>query len=361
MRILQLIDSLRPGGAERMAVNYANALAKRIDGSHLCCTRMEGLLQSQLSSDVGYIFLNKKHTLDIKAFFKIRDYIKENRINLIQAHSSSWFLALLIKLSLPKVKLVWHDHYGRDLRQRKSGLLKGFSGYFDGIISVNENLKEWAVMNLNLSYNEVRYFRNFFPSRTIASSLSETICLLGEKKSFKIVCVANLRPQKNHINLLQAIKLLPDEVNCSLHLVGKDEENNYSAEVKKYIKENFLKNSVFLYGEQEKVMSLLKQADLGVLSSSSEGLPLALLEYGHAGLPVVCTRVGQCAEVVEDKGKVVPPENSEKLAEAMLYYLENETQRIKDSAGFQEKVVREFSEEAVVPEVIFFLRDVLTK
>ena len=48
MRVLQLIDCLRSGGAERMSVTYANALAKRIEGSFLCCTRKEGLLKKQL-------------------------------------------------------------------------------------------------------------------------------------------------------------------------------------------------------------------------------------------------------------------------------------------------------------------------
>ncbi len=68
MRVLQLIDSLRSGGAERMSVNYANALARRMDGSYLCCTRKEGLLKKQLAPEVGYLFLNRQGTLDLKAF-----------------------------------------------------------------------------------------------------------------------------------------------------------------------------------------------------------------------------------------------------------------------------------------------------
>src|SRR5690606_1386313 len=116
MRVLQLIDSLRPGGAERMAVNYANGLASRIDASFLCCTRMEGLLKEQLSPEVGYLFLDKKSVFDRKAFLLLKRFIKENRIDLIQAHSSSFFLAVLIKMSLPGIKLVWHDHYGRELK-----------------------------------------------------------------------------------------------------------------------------------------------------------------------------------------------------------------------------------------------------
>ena len=59
LRIVQLIDSLEPGGAERMAVNYANSLATVIPFSALITTRKEGALKKQLSPKVSYLFLNK--------------------------------------------------------------------------------------------------------------------------------------------------------------------------------------------------------------------------------------------------------------------------------------------------------------
>ena len=60
MRILQLIDSLEAGGAERMAVNYANALATTLEFSSLVATRKEGPLLGEIDSKVIYLFLNKK-------------------------------------------------------------------------------------------------------------------------------------------------------------------------------------------------------------------------------------------------------------------------------------------------------------
>jgi hypothetical protein len=54
MRILQLIDSLEAGGAER-TVNYANALADEIDFSGLVSTRKEGSLVNQINSNVEYL------------------------------------------------------------------------------------------------------------------------------------------------------------------------------------------------------------------------------------------------------------------------------------------------------------------
>ena len=106
MRIVQLIDSLEAGGAERMAVNYANALSESIVFSGLVTTRKEGALKKQIGEKVSYLFLDKKRTLDIKAIFKLRKYISSNQVQIIQAHSSSFFLAVLVKLSLPKVKII---------------------------------------------------------------------------------------------------------------------------------------------------------------------------------------------------------------------------------------------------------------
>ncbi|MBC8643962.1 hypothetical protein H9W95_07615 [Flavobacterium lindanitolerans] len=56
MRVLQLIDSLEAGGAERMAVNYANGLANRIAFSALAVTRKQGILKEQLDKAVLYTF-----------------------------------------------------------------------------------------------------------------------------------------------------------------------------------------------------------------------------------------------------------------------------------------------------------------
>ena len=54
MRIVQVIDSLEVGGAEKMAVNYANALSERIDFSGLIATRAEGNLKKQFRKNCNF-------------------------------------------------------------------------------------------------------------------------------------------------------------------------------------------------------------------------------------------------------------------------------------------------------------------
>ncbi|MFD0977960.1 glycosyltransferase [Salinimicrobium gaetbulicola] len=350
MRVLQIIDSLRSGGAEQMAVSYANALSGKIEGSYLCCTRREGLLNAKIAKEVGYVFLNKKHSFDLKAFLKLRRFVVKNEIDLLQAHSTSWFLAVMLKITLCEVKLVWHDHYGRELKNRPAYPLKAFSGFLDGVISVNPDLKNWALDTLKAK--KVIFFKNFLPS----ISLERGAKLNGEN-DLKIICVANFRPQKDHLTLLKAFQrlLLSTKEKVSLHLIGKDNQDEYSEKVQQFIREHALKD-VHIYGEQESIGFLLDQADIAVLSSSSEGLPVALLEYGRAGLPVVCTNVGQCEEVIGGFGKLVEPEEPNALMKALLQYVNNEQQRSQDARNFQQKVLSEYSEELIIPQVIRFMQ-----
>lgn len=341
-----------------MAVNYANALAKRIDGSFLCCTRSEGLLKQQLSPEVHYLFLKKNNTFDIRAFLKLQNFVREHNIDIIQAHSSSWFLALTVKLSFPKIKLVWHDHYGKELQERNVGLLKMASFHFDAIISVNIDLKEWAKKHLHVA--KVEYFRNFFSSLELPVRKKVTSLLQGNENDFKILCLANLRPQKDHLNLLKAFLLLEQQYSeVSLHLIGKDEHDEYSSSLKNFIQENNKGKKIFFYGDQEDVRGLIKQADLGVLSSLSEGLPVALLEYGFFGIPVVCTKVGQCSAIVEGVGIDVPPNDSKALYFGIKQYLENSDKRNKDAQLFHTKIVNEYSEERIIPKAIEFFNKLL--
>ena len=107
MKVLQLIDSLHAGGAERVAVNFANALVSKTDGSFICATREEGVLKNSINKSVSYLFLNKIHTLDIRAIKRLHNYVRINDIDIIHAHSSSFFLATLVKF-LNNTKIKWY-------------------------------------------------------------------------------------------------------------------------------------------------------------------------------------------------------------------------------------------------------------
>jgi glycosyltransferase involved in cell wall biosynthesis len=351
MKVLQLIDSLNPGGAERVAVNYANSLSKRIEGSYLCATREEGLLKESLSKNVRYLFLNKKSTLDLKAIRKLSRYIKINSVEIIHAHASSFFMASMIKLLNPKLILIWHDHFGNSefLDGRSTRVLKFSSLFFNHVLCVNAKLETWTKEKLN--FKNVAYLPNF---AILKKEIEKTTILKGIDGK-RVVCLANLRPQKDHLNLLKAFEpVLKDNSEWTLHLVGQDFNDEYFKTIKNFIQNKQLSNHVFLYGSCSDTVNILKQSTIGVLTSKSEGLPLALLEYGLAKLPVIATNVGDCQKVISnnEEGLLVEAKNYQVLAEALLTLINDIELRRIVAQNLHTKVSNDFSESRIVESLI---------
>ncbi|HTG65879.1 MAG TPA: glycosyltransferase [Flavobacterium sp.] len=355
MKVVQLIDSLDAGGAERMAVNYANVLSETIAFSGLVATRKEGDLKTQLSEDVNYLFLDKKSTLDFQAVFKLRKYIINHKIRLIQAHSSSFFLAVLVRLSLPGIKIIWHDHYGNSnfLKERPKYLLQLASLLFSGIVAVNEKLKSWSLEQL--------YCRNviYLPNFTMPEKIRLAQTELEGQSGKRIVCLANLRRQKNHFLLLDvATKLKISHPDWSFHLVGKDFQDDYSERLKTDIKKQQLENHVFVYDSCSDVAAVLQQVQIGVLTSDSEGLPVALLEYGWHKKAVVMTDIGQVAAVIEDSknGFLVPSDNVEMFYNRLVELIDDKALQGTFAENLHQTVVKHFSVNSTVKEYIYWIR-----
>lgn len=317
MRVLQLIDSLDAGGAERMAVNIANTLSGAINHSYLCATRQEGLLKASIYKDVSYLFLNKRQRIDLSAIIQLRRFIKNEQIDIIHAHSTSFFMATLMKWLHPRLKIVWHDHYGNSsfLEQRKYDALRFCSDYFSLILTVNSVLETWAVNHMNCK--QVVYLPNF----VVQDTTNDKVTVLKGVQAKRVLCLANLRPQKDHHNLLKAFQLVHEQhPEWTLHCVGQDFKDAYADSVYHLMAQLDLEEHVFFYGSCADTNHIIQQADIGVLTSISEGLPLTLLEYGLSKLAVVATDVGDCRSVFPKACQVyvVAPNQPQALAEQLL-------------------------------------------
>jgi len=356
MRILQLIDSLQAGGAERMAVNYANALQKKIGYSALCTTREEGQLKAMLLPEVGYKFLGKRKALDFKAILKLRSYVKKNNIEFIHAHSSSYFTAVLLKFVYPRVKIVWHDHYGNSefLRERKAGMVKLMSLFFSSIISVNKLLKEWAVDNLYCK--KVVYLPNF--ASFSDSDFFEEPTMLNGLENKRILCLANLRRQKGHFFLLDvAEKVKLQYPDWSFHLVGKNFEDDYSNSLRQTIIEKELNKNVFIYGSKDDVQNIIRQSEICILTSESEGLPVALLEYGFNGKAVIMTKVGEIANVINDEnGLLVEYGDVKSFVQELSKQILDPELRIRLGQNLRKTIIENYSQEKVLYNYIRLLK-----
>jgi len=178
--------------------------------------------------------------------------------------------------------------------------------------------------------------------------------LFGEHGK-RVLCLANLRPQKDHITLLEAFKQVNAQFpDWTLHCVGKDFKDAYSVQIKTLVRDLGLEQTVFFYGSCEDTEQIIAQVDIGVLSSKSEGLPLALLEYGQGGLAVVATDVGDCNLVISDtkNGSLVSSNDSGALAKSMEAYIQQPELRIQTGKALHMVVANSFSEEASVRNIL---------
>jgi glycosyltransferase involved in cell wall biosynthesis len=112
------------------------------------------------------------------------------------------------------------------------------------------------------------------------------------------------------------------------------------------------------YKSHEEVQAELRKADVFVMASFAEGVPVVLMEAMATGLPVVATRVAGVPELVDDgvSGFITPPGNPDKLAEKIEGLIADHALRTKFGRVGREKVEQEFNarREAV------WLRDIMT-
>ena len=144
-----------------------------------------------------------------------------------------------------------------------------------------------------------------------------------------------------------------------MHCVGKDFQDEYSKKVKSKVKTLGLSRSVFFYDSKPDIYYVLSQCEIGVLSSKSEGLPIALLEYGLHELAVLTTDVGECNQVVSDetKGYIVPSENEAVFAEKLNILMENQHERLAKAEQLYKHIQANFAQKAIIQQLISFYNE----
>jgi glycosyltransferase involved in cell wall biosynthesis len=357
LRIVQLIDSLHPGGAERMALNLANGLSSEIEFSGLMVTREEGGLRQLVDQKTPYLFLKRNSVLDFKAIKKAVDWLKKNQVDIIHAHGTSLFFAVLCKLKFSKIKIIWHDHYGNSelLQQRPKILLFFLIRLVNKVIVVNQHLLHWNKTVLHV--RKVQMIPNFSNLIAPNSPKNFNIPQLNGKEGKRILCVANFRKQKNHELILKvAEKILHHFPDWTFHLVGKSFEDDYIRNLKSFVKSRDITN-VFFYHYAFNISDMMKQANIGILSSISEGLPLVVLEYANHELPVLSTDVGDITLVIKDQvnGFLVKSIDENAFYERLVQLIESEELRVSFGKMVKEHVEKEFSETGFYKRYFSFL------
>jgi glycosyltransferase involved in cell wall biosynthesis len=278
-------------------------------------------------------------------------FIRENEIEILHAHAESVFIAALAALIPPHPVVIWHGHWGGfAAKERAARLYRLATTTVSGVIAVSQPLADWLGNKLHVPKDRVWYLPNFVCAPIEENKSATLPGMLGAR----IACVANLRPEKDQITLIRAIGLIIKQVpTIHLLLVGGTRDPAYYDGVLREISQQGLCDHVSLLGDRRDVNAILRECSIGILSSADEGFPLALLEYGLAGLPVIATKVGQCAEVLDQgrAGILVPPGSPDKLADALLTFLQSSEQAKCLGSRLRARVQTHYSQDRILDQV----------
>jgi len=355
--VMHVVDTLAAGGAERTAVNLANHLPGERFNVWLCTTREDGPLANLVEAGVGRLRLERRSRFDAGAIKRLVDFIRTNDIRILHAHGASLFCASVAAAFRPHPHVVWHLHYGRyALEDRSAWHYRLAVSRAAGVITVNQQLAEWVRRRLRAPERRVWYI----PNPVCVPQAGTSAGTLPGEPGTRIVCVANLRPEKDHVTLVRAMaSVICEAPDAHLLLVGASQNSAYLANadyfeaVRSEISRHGMERNVSFLGQRSDVAAVLRECAIGVLSSKTEGLPVSLLEYGMAGLPVVATDVGECAHVLNAgrAGLVVPPSSPERLAVALLELIRSPERRLLYGDRFRRRVQKLYSPARIVGQV----------
>lgn len=187
-------------------------------------------------------------------------------------------------------------------------------------------------------------------------------CELSVNEAFVWLAVGRFEPPKDYPNLLTACAHVVRSHPHSLLLLAGD--GPLRGEMEEMARSLGIQHRVRFLGIRRDVPQLMNAADAYVMSSSREGLPNVLLEAHATGLPVVATDVGGNPEIVLDgkSGFVVPPRNSDALAEAMQRVMGmGERERLQMGAVGRQHTIENYSMERVVQQWESLYRELLSR
>ncbi len=316
IHVLELIRGLMDQYEFILAVGEEDYLARK--------AREEGIKVTVLDHLVRPLSLKQ----DILGFKEIRQLLKQTQPALLHAHSSkAGVLGRLAALSVGVPALFtahgWAYTEGAHPLRRLYGWGIEFCLSFisRGIVTISDYDTRLA-HRLGVGLGRAKWLvKNCVAqSKWVSGKGSTTI----EHDLPIIISIGRLSPVKNQVLLVEALALLYQPFRA--WIVGEGDQRKV---IENKCRELDLEDQVSLLGEVEDCDSLLAQADLFVLSSNYEGLPLSVLEAMSASLPVVATDVGGVSEAVVDgkTGCLVPRMSPHELAEKIDSLLGDEEVR----------------------------------
>ncbi len=306
-KILQLLHGLSTGGAEVLADRFGRRLADSYDVEFACLDNIGEIGERLQASGFPVTHLHRGSGIDFGCIRRLAKLIRTESVDLIHAHQYTPFFYSLatrwLRSSCP-ILFTEHGRFLPDYPRRKRMLFNRLMlGRTDCVVAVGNDVKRALVENEGLPCDRIEVIYNGIPVETFnpeghlgaRQRLREDLGLPAD--AMVAVQVARLDYLKDHLSAIRAIAKTTAAANIHLIVVGDGPEQ---AKIVQEINACEIADRVHLLGLRDDVAELLAAADILLLTSISEGIPLTLIEGMSAGLPIVSTNVGGVPEIVTD-------------------------------------------------------------
>lgn len=303
MRILQIIDGLGTGGAEKLVVDTVPLLVAKgflVDVLLLNGERTPFYFELEKTQSCTIFSLGKSYYNPLY-IFKMMSFLKKYDLIHVHLFPAQYFAVFSKFLSFSKTKMIFTEHSTGNKRLNNPNfrmLEKWIYKHYVKIVCITPGVYQSLHKKLAIDGNKLTVIKNGINLNVIHQSSVGIRAEMGLTPFDRIlIMVAGFREQKDQDTVIRVIKLLPD--NYKLLLVGDGARREH---LLKLVLSLGLGERVIFLGIRSDVYSLLKMSDIAVLSSHWEGFGLAAAESMACGVPTIASNVLGLAEVVNGGG-----------------------------------------------------------
>ncbi|HEX4610340.1 MAG TPA: glycosyltransferase [Urbifossiella sp.] len=361
VRVSFVIDRLTRAGTETQLVALINHLDRsRVAPSLVLLDGEDDLSRALEPEDCPVVRLGVRKLLSrsaARAARGLRAYWRQTRPDVVQTYfqDSSYFGVPVARAAGVKSVVRVRNNLGYALTRRDRVAGRVIRPFVDRFLTNTASGKEAIVAGDGYAPDRVVVLENGVDTHRFNRFLLPDTT----KKRVRVGCVANLRRVKNVDGLMRAAKRLLDQHPCLVFEVAGEGEQR--AELERLHAELGLGSRFVFRGSVPDAAAFLRTIEVAVLSSHSEGMSNALLEYMAAGRAVVATAVGANSTLIDDEknGLLVPPADDAALAGAVARYLARPLMAAAFGAAARRKVEAEFSRAAMTRRFEDFFHDLV--
>lgn len=293
MRILQVIDTLAIGGAEKVLVTLANIQHRKGDAVTVMTLLQPGALVAQLDQDITVVSLMRGWKFNPITMFRFVSIARN--YDMIHVHSSHnlRYVFLASKIWMLKKPIVFHEHFGdieidASVRWHQKWILPQVI-----LAGVSQHICDWATQKVGMPAERVHLLHNIVQEQPYRTPDQP------ERNIVSVLVCSNIRRSKHVEFAIQVFAALHKCTPAILTIIGQAVDSDYLSEIKQLIAEKKLEENIRFVHDCTEIQPILHQFDIALHTPVSESGPLVLIEYLAQGLPFVSFKTGEIAHMVE--------------------------------------------------------------